>query len=52
MLIGDNHDTAKAVASELNLADFKASRLPEINLQEVEKLQKQGKVVAMASYGS
>ena len=28
MLTGDNHDTAQAVASELNLADFKASMLP------------------------
>ena len=51
MLTGDNHDTAKAVASELNLADFKANMLPENKLQEVEKLQKQGKVVAMAGDG-
>ena len=48
MLTGDNHDTAQAVASELNLADFKASMLPENKLQEVEKLQNEGKVVAMA----
>ncbi|MEY8849240.1 heavy metal translocating P-type ATPase [Psychroserpens sp. XS_ASV72] len=51
MLTGDNHDTAKAVASELNLADFKASMLPEDKLKEVEKLQKNGKVVAMAGDG-
>src|SRR6056297_2335249 len=51
MLTGDNHDTAQAVASELNLADFKASMLPENKLQEVEKLQGQGKVVAMAGDG-
>lgn len=38
MLTGDNHDTAQAVAGELNLADFKASMLPENKLQEVEKL--------------
>ena len=48
MLTGDNHDTAQAVASELNLADFKASMLPEDKLKEVEKLQEKGKVVAMA----
>ncbi|MAU70924.1 MAG: copper-translocating P-type ATPase [Pseudozobellia sp.] len=51
MLTGDNHDTAQAVASELNLADFQAGMLPENKLQEVEKLQKNGKVVAMAGDG-
>ena len=51
MLTGDNHDTAQAVADELNLADFQASMLPENKLQEVEKLQVQGKVVAMAGDG-
>ena len=51
MLTGDNHDTAQAVASELNLADFKASMLPEDKLKEVEKLQGKGKVVAMAGDG-
>lgn len=51
MLTGDNHDTAQAVAKELNLADFKAGMLPENKLQEVEKLQKNGNVVAMAGDG-
>lgn len=51
MLTGDNHDTAKAVADELNLADFKASMLPEDKMKEVEKLQQEGKVVAMAGDG-
>ncbi len=51
MLTGDNQDTAKAVADELNLADFKASMLPEDKMNEVEKLQQQGKVVAMAGDG-
>ncbi len=51
MLTGDNHDTAQAVASELNLADFKAGMLPENKLEEVKKLQEQGKVVAMAGDG-
>tara|TARA_R110002049_G_scaffold278584_3_gene457378 strand:+ start:483 stop:2966 length:2484 start_codon:yes stop_codon:yes gene_type:complete len=51
MLTGDNHDTAQAVASELNLADFKASMLPEDKLKEVEKLQNSGRVVAMAGDG-
>ena len=51
MLTGDNQDTAQAVASELNLADFKASMLPEDKLKEVEKLHEKGKVVAMAGDG-
>ena len=51
MLTGDNHDTAKAVAKELNLEDFKAGMLPENKLQEVEKLQNEGKIVAMAGDG-
>ena len=51
MLTGDNYDTAQAVARELNLADFKASMLPEDKLKEVEKLQENGKIVAMAGDG-
>jgi Cu2+-exporting ATPase len=51
MFTGDNHDTAQAVAKELNLADFKAGMLPENKLQEVEKLQNSGKIVAMAGDG-
>lgn len=51
MLTGDNHDTAQAVASELNLADFKASMLPEDKLKEVKRLQSKGKSVAMAGDG-
>ena len=51
MLTGDNHETAQAVAKELNLADFKASMLPEDKLMEVERLQAQGKIVAVAGDG-
>ncbi len=51
MLTGDNHDTAQAVAKTLNLTDFKAGMLPEDKLKEVEKLQKSGKIVAMAGDG-
>ncbi len=51
MLTGDNHDTAQAVASELDLADFKAGMLPEDKLNEVAELQEQGMVVAMAGDG-
>lgn len=51
MLTGDNHDTAQAVATELHLTSFKASMLPEDKLNEVERLQKMGKIVAMAGDG-
>ncbi|GAK90958.1 lead, cadmium, zinc and mercury transporting ATPase [Nonlabens ulvanivorans] len=51
MLTGDNHDTAQAVASELNLSNFKAGMLPENKLDEVKKLQENGHVVAMAGDG-
>lgn len=51
MLTGDNHNTAQAVAKELNLADFNAGMLPEDKLKEVERLQGSGKVVAMAGDG-
>ncbi|HEU0136496.1 MAG TPA: HAD-IC family P-type ATPase, partial [Flavobacterium sp.] len=51
MLTGDNASTAKAVAAELNLTDFKADFLPEDKLNEIKKLQAQGKIVAMAGDG-
>ena len=51
MLTGDNYDTAKSVASELNLADFKADMLPQNKLEVVEKLQAEGKMIAMAGDG-
>ncbi|CAM3711433.1 heavy metal translocating P-type ATPase [Flavobacterium gelidilacus] len=51
MLTGDNENTAKAVASELNLTNFKASCLPQDKLEYIKKLQAQGKIVAMAGDG-
>jgi Cu2+-exporting ATPase len=51
MMTGDNHDTAQAVADDLDLADFKAGMLPQDKLEEVKKLQEKGKVVAMAGDG-
>ncbi|MFD2907586.1 heavy metal translocating P-type ATPase [Flavobacterium ardleyense] len=51
MLTGDNENTAKAVASELNLSDFKASCLPQDKLEYIKQLQAKGKIVAMAGDG-
>ena len=51
MLTGDNENTAQAVASELNLTDFKASCLPQNKLEYIKKLQAEGKIVAMAGDG-
>ena len=51
MLTGDNRDTAQAVASKLNMTNFKASMLPEDKLREVEVLQKKGRIIAMAGDG-
>ncbi|WP_442846084.1 heavy metal translocating P-type ATPase [Leeuwenhoekiella sp. H156] len=51
MLTGDNEDTARAVAQDLNLTSFKAEMLPQDKLSEVERLQKEGHRVAMAGDG-
>ena len=51
MMTGDNHNTAKAVADHLHLSSFKADCLPEDKLKEIERLQAQGKIVAMAGDG-
>jgi len=51
MLTGDNKNTAKAVAEQLNLKHYKAECLPEDKLNEIKTLQQQGKIVAMAGDG-
>ncbi|MEO7523007.1 MAG: heavy metal translocating P-type ATPase, partial [Ferruginibacter sp.] len=42
MLTGDNANTAKAVADELNLSGYKAEYLPEDKMNEIKKLQAEG----------
>ncbi|HET8828267.1 MAG TPA: copper-translocating P-type ATPase, partial [Pelobium sp.] len=51
MLTGDNHATAKAVSDILELDGFKAQMLPEDKLEEIKRLQKEGRKVAMAGDG-
>ena len=51
MMTGDNKNTAKAVADELNLSEFQAQCLPEDKLNKIKQLQAQGKIVAMAGDG-
>ncbi|HKL37021.1 MAG TPA: heavy metal translocating P-type ATPase [Salegentibacter sp.] len=51
MLTGDNEKTAGAVAKELDLADFKAGMVPQNKMDEVKRLQAEGRKVAMAGDG-
>ena len=51
MLTGDNVTTAKAVARRLGIADVEADVLPEQKSAVVARLQRQGRVVAMAGDG-
>jgi Cu+-exporting ATPase len=51
MLTGDSQTTAAAIARQLNIEEFRAEVLPEEKAQVVERLQKEGRVVAMAGDG-
>jgi P-type Cu+ transporter len=51
MLTGDNKTTANAVARSLGIADVEAEVLPDQKSAVVAKLQKAGKIVAMAGDG-
>ncbi|SIP87058.1 Cu2+-exporting ATPase [Chryseobacterium sp. RU37D] len=51
MMTGDNEITAKAVADELGIRHYKANCHPEDKLNEVKKIQQQGKIVAMTGDG-
>jgi Cu+-exporting ATPase len=51
MLTGDSRTTAEAIARKLGISDFEAGVLPERKAEVVQRLQKQGKVVAMAGDG-
>lgn len=51
MLTGDNRKTAQQVAAHLNILHVEADVLPEDKNLVIQKLQKQGKSVAMAGDG-
>jgi Cu+-exporting ATPase len=51
MLTGDSRTTAAAVARELGIDEVEAEVLPEQKGQVVQRLQSQGRVVAMAGDG-
>jgi len=51
MLTGDNRTTAQAVARRLGIAEVEAEVLPDQKSAVVARLQKQGRVVAMAGDG-
>jgi Cu+-exporting ATPase len=51
MLTGDNRTTANAVARKLGIVDVEAEVLPDQKIAVVTKLQKAGRIVAMAGDG-
>lgn len=51
MLTGDNKQTAQAVAGQVGITHFESEMLPADKAALIERLQKQGKVVAMAGDG-
>jgi P-type Cu+ transporter len=51
MLTGDSRATAQAVAKTLGIEEFEAEVLPDKKAEAVQRLQKEGRTVAMAGDG-
>jgi Cu+-exporting ATPase len=51
MLTGDSRGTAEAVAKNLSIEEFEAEVLPEKKAEVIQRLQKEGRIVAMAGDG-
>ena len=51
MLTGDNHTTAQAVARNLGITEVEAEILPQDKCKVVERLRKEGRVVALVGDG-
>jgi len=51
MLTGDNEQSARAVAGQVGIDDYKANVLPADKAAFVKELQQEGKVVAMVGDG-
>jgi Cu+-exporting ATPase len=51
MLTGDSRATAKSVAGSLGIEDYEAEVLPEKKSEIVQRLQEEGRIVAMAGDG-
>jgi len=51
MLTGDNPETAKYVADQIGIKDFRANLLPEDKIKIIKELQKNGTKVAMVGDG-
>lgn len=51
MLTGDNRSTAEAVAHQLGIDEIEADVLPDQKSEVIKRLQKQGRIVAMAGDG-
>lgn len=51
MLTGDNTHTAKNIAHELGISQFRAELLPEDKVNEIKKIQQSGKRVALVGDG-
>jgi P-type Cu+ transporter len=51
LMTGDNQRTANTIAQKLGIRNFLAQVLQETRAEQIKKLQKQGKIVAMIGDG-